>query len=368
MNPIAGHFRHSKVQAPLARLRNSAGAAWRSLFALVGRYRPFTPEEVESVPGDFVSFSGDIPVRAGSDNRQQRRFYRVKRPPFEEVRNLIVTPGGAGWKDGVLFEKYSSGKPGVRLLTGDHTPKRTAPEGVFIQSEHIDTFGDWMSEYLAPLALAGPPDLPVFLPSALAQRSYVKRDGPRLGINFVAIDEPILIERALVAPQPKFVRYWTSDCVNALRRLLKVDAPTPAPGTLLYLSRHGEKSQVADRTHPSLLVEEIVRRRGGRVLRTCEATLEDYLSAASDAETLLFDHGSAAYNMVYWRPRRIIEFVSDDWWLNAFLFFADASGVDDYSILRTDLADVADRLDALLDAAPAAFQSAPRLTFPAGAV
>jgi capsular polysaccharide biosynthesis protein len=169
-----------------------------------------------------------------------------------------------------------------------------------------------------------------------------------LGIEFVSIDEPLLIECATVIIQPKVVRYWTKDCVLALRGLLNVEAPPPTPGSLLYLSRHGEASMVADRTHPSLQVEEIVRTRGGKVLRTSEASLDDYVRASKDAETLLFDHGSAAYNMVYWQPRRVIEFTSDDWWMNSFLFFADALGVDDYAILRSDLPDLEMRLDAVL--------------------
>ena len=39
---------------------------------------------------------------------------------------------------------------------------------IFVQSEHTDTFGDWMSEYLGPLARAGAIDAPLFLPAAMA--------------------------------------------------------------------------------------------------------------------------------------------------------------------------------------------------------
>jgi hypothetical protein len=348
MQPISVILRHSKIQVPLARLRSVFGSFWRVLFAMLGRYRPFEAQELESAQTDSVLYRGDIPVGAGNSPVQRRRKFQTPRPLFETVANLVVTPGGAGWVEGVLYEKYSSGKPGLRLLAGSNSPKRRVPEGVFIQSEHIDTFGDWMAEYLAPLARASVTGLPVFLPAALARRGYVTRDAARLGIEFVSIDEPLLIECATVVMQPKVVRYWTKDCVLALRGLLNVEAPPPDPGSLLYLSRHGEASMVADRTHPSLLIEDIVRAHGGKVLRTYDATLDDYLRAGADAETLLFDHGSAAYNMVYWRPQRVIEFTSDDWWMNSFLFFADALGVDDYTILRSDLPDVAARLDAAL--------------------
>ena len=106
---------------------------------------------------------------------------------------------------------------------------------------------------------------------------------------------------------------------------------------MVYLSRYGEESEVAQRTHPNLAIEELVKARGGRVLRAAETDLADYLSAAQDAETVLLDHGSAGYNMIYWCPRRVIEFASDAWWMNSVLMFADAMGVNDYTIIRSSL-------------------------------
>lgn len=194
-----------------------------------------------------------------------------------------------------------------------------------------------MSEYLAPLARIGAVDAPVYLPARFAAKPYVRRDAARLDIDFEPIHAPLLIEKASVVRQPKAVRYWTAEDVRALRAMLNVSPPSPEQGSLLYLSRHDEPSEVAVRSHECLLVEEMVRQRGGKVLRTGTASLEDYLKAASDVETLLFDHGSAAYNMVYWQPKRVVEFVSDDWWMNSFLFFSDAIGVHDYTIIRGDL-------------------------------
>ncbi len=346
----AAFLRHSKVQAPMANLRSGVGKVWRGLFSAAGRYRPIPAAETETVQGEFFPFKGDIPREAGDEQGQWLLRFAIERPVFEEVENLVVTPCGGGWKEGVLFEKYSAVKPGLRMLLADHQPKKTAPGGYFIQSEHVDTFGDWMGEYLTPLAQLPHIDAPVFLPAALAAKTYVQRDCARIGIECVGVDEPLLIKRAKVMRQRRFVRYWRPEFASALARLLKVTPPSPAPGSLLYLSRHGERSEVADRTHPNLIVEDAVRKRGGVVLRTANATLDDYIKAGEKAETVLFDHGSAAYNMVYWRPRRVIEFVSDDWWMNSFLFFAASLGVEDYTILCTDWPGVAERLDATLDA------------------
>lgn len=300
--------------------------------------------------GEMAPFKGDIPRSAGDEHGQRQMTFATARPVFEEVENLVVTPRGGGWKEGVLFEKYSAKKPGLRMLMASRKPAHTAPEGIFVQSEHVDTFGDWMAEYLSTLAQLPRIDAPVFLPAALAAKGYVQRDEARIGVDFVGIDKPLLIKRAKVMRQTRFIRYWLPAQVGALRTLLKVEPVPPAPGSLLYLSRHGERSEVADRTHPNLMLEEQVRARGGTVLRTAEASLDDYLKAGQQAETLLYDHGSAAYNMVYWRPRRIIEFASDDWWMSSFLFFANASGIRDYTIISTDRPGAAERLNAALEA------------------
>ena len=350
MLALTAFLRHSKIQVPLANLRSRAGSLWRGVFSAIGRYQPIPLSEKETVSGELAPFKGDLPLSAGDEFGQRRMTFVTARPVFEEVENLLVTPRGGGWKDGVLFEKYSAQKPGLRMLMASRQPARTAPEGFFIQSEHVDTFGDWMGEYLVPLAQLSRIDAPVFLPAALAAKGYVQRDGARLGVDFVGIDKPLLIKRAKVMRQNRFVRYWLPAQASALRVLLKVDPVSPAPGSLLYLSRYGERSEVADRTHPNLMLEEQVRARGGTVLRTADASLEDYLMAGEQAETLLYDHGSAAYNMVYWRPRRIIEFASDDWWMSSFLFFANASGVRDYTIICTDRPGAAERLNAALDA------------------
>ena len=94
---------------------------------------------------------------------------------------------------------------------------------------------------------------------------------------------------------------------------------------------------MAVRSYPNEVVEKMVTERGGRVLLTKHMSREDYRRAAADAETVIFDHGSAIYNALGWRPKRMVELVSDDWWNNAFLMFADALGVDDITIIRGDL-------------------------------
>ena len=342
---------HAQFQAPWVKFRNRASAIWRLSFAVLGRFEPLRANEIATESGDTVVYKIDALSGNTEFDEQRRLLFREPRPPFQEVNNLTVTPSGAGWKKDVLFERYSAEKPGLRMLMASRVPEKTVRSGFFVQSEHTDTFGDWVSEYLAPLARVGRIDAPVYLPASMAAKAYVRRDAERAGIEIVSIDKPILIENAKVVRQNKFVRYWRKDDVQVYRDFLKIVPREPEPGSILYLSRHGEVSEVANRTHPNLPIEEAVRACGGRVLRTCETSLEDYIAAASSAETLLYDHGSAAYNMVFYRPRRVIEFVSDDWWMNAFVMFADSIGVKDYTIIRSDLgsqSDVASRTAAAL--------------------
>ena len=329
-------FRHAKFQAPLAIMRSGISDVWRAAFSLAGRYRPLESGETESFDCGDVSFFGDIPVHAGREPRQTCKCFISAPPLVEEVNNLVVTPSGAGWKDGVLYEKYSSSKPGLRSLATLPIPSQEIDDAYFIQSEHTDTFGDWMAEYLAPLSRVGEITAPVVLPARMGARPYVNRDAARLGVKFISVEKPLCIKKAKVVRQTKYIRYWTAPETVALRDFLNIKTPQPDPGSIVYLSRYGEASEVAVRTHPNLAIEKTVRDHGGLVIRTAEASLDDYLAASSQAETVVFDHGSAGYNMIYWRPKRVVEIVSDAWWMNAFLFYANAIGVDNYWIIRSD--------------------------------
>lgn len=341
----------------VGRFRGDAVLLLKTFLKLVGLYKPMSPAEKAIVqsqnPEDKISFKGDAPIFIPNGKCEQiRQIYKVPRPPFETVTDLVVTPEGAGWKDGALHERYSSSIPGFRMLLSlPPRPVAEVAEGIFVQASFLGSFGDWGAEFLAGLAQLDAIDAPVFLPSRLASRSYVRRDAKRLGFEIVSVDEPLLIRKAKVVRQQKYIRFWRKEEVEQYRRLLKVDLSDPIPGSILYLSRHGDTQAVYDRTYPNAAIEAVVKDHGGMVLRTGDASLEDYLAVAQYAETLIFDHGSAAYNMLYWRPRRIIEFASDQHWMNAFVNFSDAVGVRDYTIIRSDLGspeDVAAKTAAVL--------------------
>lgn len=339
--------------ARVATLRNHVSTLWRWGFKVAGYYRPIPASETEYFVERQVTFKGDVPKQIiGGGYEQGRMAFRQPRPLVEDVANLIVTPNGSAWRDGCLEERFSAGQPGLRLLLEPHRPKETIQEAYIVQCAHNDTYGDWVSEYLVPVLRTVPMSAPLLLPMTVASKPFVTRDLDKIGINWCAIKTPTKIENAHVLRQQKYFVHFPEDDVKALRRLFGNPVSAARLGGLVYLSRYGEGSEVADRQYPSRIIEEIIQARGGRIIRTNEAMLEDYATAAMDAETVVFDHGSAFYNALGWPMRRAVEIASDTWWNNAFLMLGNAAGVADYTIIRGDLGTehVQKRLSQALDA------------------
>lgn len=342
--------------ARLAELRNGISSFWRMGFAAAGRYRQIPADEKEVVLAKRMTYKGDVPIPIKNGVYEQGRMaFRLPRPEAENAAGLIVTPNGGAWRDGCFEERFSAGRPGLRLFLENRHPVETLPKAVVIQCAHNDTYGDWVSEYLIPVLRAAPLSAPLLLPAKIALKSFVARDLGALGVEWRAIEQPIRIENAYVLRQQKFFVHFAEDEVRLLRRVFGEPAAKARPGGVVYLSRHGEASDVADRRYPNLAIEAIVKARGGRIIRTGEATRDDYVAAASEAETVIFDHGSAFYNSLGWPMRRAVEIVSDDWWNNAFLMLSHAAGIHDYTIVRGDLGDahveklLTQTLDAPLD-------------------
>jgi hypothetical protein len=319
-------------------LRGRIGDVWRALFTALGRYEPITSDRKDLVLSDRISFSGDVPVQIADGRHEQGRMvFRQKRPECEEAQNLVVTPSGAGWAKGRLYECYSAGAPGIRNFFKDRHAAEAVPKGYHVQSAHKDTYGDWVSEYLCAILRQEKFDAPLFLPREFAQRDYVTRDLEALGVDWRPIERPLKIKSATVLRQQKhFVHFGPAD-VEILGKMFSLLAAEAKKGGVIYLSRKGEISEVAQRYYPHDIIEQVVEAHGGRIIRTAKATCEDYRRAAPHAETVIFDHGSAYYNSLRWPVRRAIEIVSDDWWNNAFLMLSDARGIRDYTIIRGDL-------------------------------
>jgi hypothetical protein len=57
---------------------------------------------------------------------------------------------------------------------------------------------------------------------------------------------------------------------------------------------------------------------------------------APQMETVIADQGSALFGVIHWRTKNVIELTRRDWWHNANLFIAKASGVQNYAVIAVD--------------------------------
>lgn len=322
----------------IAAARGAVSDIWRRVFSLAGLYRPIPQAEKETVLTEKVLFKGDSPRQiTGGLNEQGLMAFRKPRPVWEAADDLIVTPTGGGWIAGRFFERYSACEPGLRMLFENRKPTAVIDEAFIVQSAHKDTYGDWVSEYLCAIARALPLSAPLLLPEKFAEKEFVRRDLEALGVAWRLVTAPVKIGRAKILRQQKFFVHFSPNDGPVLRRVFPARSVSARPGGIVYLSRMGEQSDVANRQYPNELLEKIVVELGGRVLRTAKATINDYAALAADAETVIFDHGSASYNAIGWPVQRFVEIVSDNWWNNAFLMMANALDIHDYTIIRGDL-------------------------------
>ena len=137
-------------------------------------------------------------------------------------------------------------------------------------------------------------------------------------------------------PKRRSNHYFTREEVLAVRRAFHVDFTPPRPGSILYLSREGEHAEAIQRDYPSDTIGTIMSNLGVRVVRTRETSLDQYRELASEAETVIADHGAAMCNMLFWNTKYIIECFTDDWWTNCFLMLARALGVQRHALVRVN--------------------------------
>jgi len=305
---------------------------------------PFTPVEKAQAKVQSISFSGDIPEIL------QRKFqsicllrFKVPRPLREEVENLIYTPQGRGWMKGKLHERFSIDlKPSIRDLI--YLPRQSdierVAQGTVIQAEYLHTYGDWVVEALITLAHALPiKESPLFLPKYLMEKSFVLRDLNKLGIEARAVERPLLIQKAVVLHKNNPGLNLTAKDVEAYRKAFSIVPVYPQPGSIVYLSRHGDRASARERYYPSEMVSQIMAELGAKIVLTREMSPEEYVALASHAETVVADHGAAIYNLLYWKTQNLIELFSESWWHPCFLSLGNALGLSSHVLINVDNAD-----------------------------
>lgn len=337
----------------------------------LGRYRSFSQSEQQCIEVESVSYTGDSPSKlygrlevgnSPSDPKEilqlaqllsveknhKRLEFSVSRPETETVKNLIYTPLGTGWIDGAMYQKYSLLNPFIfkpetmgsmiQFFTQPR-PLEEVPQGTVVEADVINTFGDWVIDYLARLP-AAPIVSPLILPKYVAEKPYVKEDLKKLKVDLRVIDEPLRLRNALVIRKTKPGLYWTDREVSAYRAAFGVKLSRPRSGSVVYLSRFGVSSEAGkkagEREYPSKIVASVVKEFGGRVVVTNSMNDDDYRKIASEVETVIADHGGAMCRLLLWQTQNVIELYSNNWWSDCYLFLGKASGVKNHTLVNID--------------------------------
>lgn len=313
------------------------------LAALAGRYVPFSRAESAFQQAEPVAFRGDLPTSAGSEFNQYRLVYTQRREPVLWAKDIVYTPTGQAWIGSKLRRHYSIREPHLRDLLSP-PPRDGVPvleKAILLQCNWPYTYGDWMSEAAITLAGIEPDGSPLVLPKFLARKSYVQADVKRLGFELVIAEHPLKLLNARIARLTHPSYCIPVEGVALFRRRLSIRPPQPRAGSILYLSRAGEASEVMAREMPHDVIEPVMRKLGAQVIHCRDWRYDDYHRLASEAETVVADLGSATFNLVQWNSRRLIQLYSNRWWDGWGLFVAKAVGISDISMICVDEIDQA---------------------------
>lgn len=294
------------------------------------------------IQAEPVPFRGDVPSGAGVDHHQRRLRFDPPPEARVELGEVTYTALGMAWVEGRLDRRACFEDIGPRhLWLRPGAPSDRLDRATLLQSQTPRTYGDWVSEHVPQLAraLEGKTQTsPLLLPAWWHAKPYVQRDLKAMGIVALPVNAPVKIARADVLQKTRPGHYWTSPEAMIVRRTLW-NEPSPCDsGTAIYLSRRGERGEGPQRSIDNELTEAAMAQAGVTVVRTAGRTSEDWQRLAPQAETVFADHGSALYNVLGWRSRRIVELFSPNYWDSAFLFLADGIGLCDYHLWRIDTA------------------------------
>lgn len=283
--------------------------------------------------------------------------YDQDRPAKATYEKVVYSPHGYALHNGRIDYSLSARKkdynrdfPKLLLRQSDtHLGSAT-----LIESHFPNTYGDWVFEQMRSLTKHLPLQAPLLLPRDIAARGYVKRELDQMGINFLVAATNVKIDRAHVLHKPQHLNFWDNGDVSAYRNALKIEDVPTRSGSVVYLSREGVTGAHAyvTRTYKSAEVSEIVSELGGRTVLTEGMGMDDFRELASEAETVIADHGAAIFNILQWRPKRVIEIVTNNWWDSSPLFVSRAMGVQLHGLVvcdDLDLAGLRHRLTCLLE-------------------
>ncbi len=308
-------------------------------FSLAGRLQQESKSELLTRPCESVEFFGHRPGGSAEMalHRETRLAFKEKRPLYEEVSNVSYSDNGIAWSNNCLIAKYSV-RP-IRMKDLMRQPPRNVNQistCAIVECDFSYSYGDWVHCYLGTILATDFPDVPVLVPKYLAEKSYVQRDLNNAKVNWVATDGWTQIEHAIVLRKPVPYMFWAEHNVNAFRNAFSIDPPPPVPGSVSYLGRFDLKGENVHRAFPSDKVANYIHSINGTVIRQLDLNTSTSDVYASRAETVIGDHGSGMLNIMFWRPKTVIELVVDNWWVNNSLFVAAGMGVENFGVIDVD--------------------------------
>lgn len=343
-------------RSPKAKMKQLVKSPLYALAVQTGRYVRQPPSQQETVQKEATTFFGDRPGTDGpmTTHEERRLDFKVARPVYETLTEIAYSPTGMVWRKGSLLEQYSV----LPVKIGDlfrRPPVRAAhrlERAVIVQTDFVYSYGDWVHCFLGVLLSAPRMDVPVVIPGSLAAKGYVRRDLKKAGIDYVSSEGFTSIGEAIVLRKQNPYFYWKPEDVAAFQRAFVSEPQDPAPGSLMYLGRFDLSGETISRHFPSQTVANFVASKGGFVLRQAELTTETAADYTTHAETVIGDHGSGMLNIMFWKPRTVIELVTNKWWVNNTLFVAKGMGIENFAVIEVDNlteAEIGEKIQGCLD-------------------
>jgi len=310
---------------------------------ILGYYADYRQVDHDFIRKEMIGYCGDVPTSSTGDELETVRFraeYKITRPRCSLARDILYTERGMAWKGRCLQRSLSIEQPSLTKDFGCW-PRRSGRQiiasGTIVECEYPITYGDWVLEHIATLAMNS--DIlipPLLLPKSLMERQYVRRDLELLRIDTLAVTEPVVIGEVLGLHKQIYSHHWTEDAAYACRRAYRADPIQPRRHSAIYLCREGERAASVERAYPHAVIREVMKDLNVRIVYSKGMSLDDFRRLALDAETVIADHGSALCNLILWHTRNVIELFTDRWWNGYFIFLANALGVERYALVNVD--------------------------------
>lgn len=321
-------------------MRAASKDAILSVAEHLGRFQSHDLVETQIEATSPVRFFGERPHSTTFGELQEHRVaFSKPRPYCEESSGLLYSASGMCWIDGKLIEKYSIRRPSFADLRASppRYPGKSFDVATIVESDYPYSYGDWLHCYLGSiLTAAAQVKGPVLIPKELTRKAYVRRDLDIAQIDYQSVEDWVHIERAVVLRKRNFGFIWDQEYCESFIAKFAPDRPDPKPGSLVYFARGDQQSETNGRIYPTKTIASVVEDMGGQVIDQSKFTPEFAKRIAPACDLVIMDHGSGGTNMLYWKPKLVVELFVNHWWTHNNLFLSDSLNVAHHAVIDVD--------------------------------